>query len=76
MKRQLRWPREMEANHPMGIITKIENFKIINTAREILEEELALKMILMEISSIWEKDSQKLGDFIYISFKFININSI
>ena len=31
--------------------------------KEILEEVLAQKMIIMEISSIWEKDFQKLSDF-------------
>ena len=68
MKRLLRWPREMEANHHMEIIIKTEIFKIINLEKEILEEVLAPKMILMEVSSIWEKDSIKLGDILYIYY--------
>lgn len=66
MKKLLRWPRETEANRPMEIFIKIEKCQIISLVKEILEEVLALKMILMEANSIWEKDSQKLGDFLYL----------
>jgi hypothetical protein len=72
MKKLLRWLRETEVNQLMEITIKIENIQTINMEKEISEEELARKMILMEISSIWEKDFQKIGDFLYILFDFNN----
>lgn len=59
MKKQLRWLREMGANHHIEISIKIENFKITNMERKILEEVLDQKMKIMEINSLQEKDSKK-----------------
>jgi hypothetical protein len=46
----------------MEIISRIESIRKAQAHLEALEEELDLKMILIQVSSTWEKGFQKRGD--------------
>ena len=62
MKKKLKWKKEMQANRLMEIISRIESTRKAQAHLEALEEELDLKMILIQASSTWEKGFQKRGD--------------
>ena len=78
MKKKLKWKKGMQANRLTEIISRIESTRKAQAHLEALEEELDLKMILIQVSSTWEKGFQKHGDIyklLYV-FEFKNIFTI